>query len=236
MTSIALDLGELGTFDDSGVNPSCLVTVNGVKQLFYIGWQRAVRVPYLLFAGIAEGQADGTFRRRSRQTPVFDRTDAEPFLRSAPMVLPVDGGYLAWYVSGVAWTTVDGKQVPAYVIRCARSSDARVWCAIPGICIGPCCAEEYGFGRPWVIRDGSRYRMWYSIRSRSQPYRIGYAESEDGLTWTRRDRDVGIGRAESGWDSEMVCYPCVVDLHGERYMFYNGNCHGQTGFGVAVLE
>ena len=78
--------------------------------------------------------------------------------------------------------------------------------------------------------------MWYSIRSRSAPYRIGYAESADGLAWTRKDDAVGIARSESGWDGEMVCYPAVIDVNGRRLMFYNGNRHGATGFGCAVLE
>jgi hypothetical protein len=34
----------------------------------------------------------------------------------------------------------------------------------------------------------------------------------------------------------MICYPAVVDVNGRRLMFYNGNRHGATGFGVAVLE
>jgi hypothetical protein len=80
------------------------------------------------------------------------------------------------------------------------------------------------------------YRMWYSIRSRVEPYRIGYAESADGIVWQRRDAEAGIARSETGWDSEMVCYPCVVDAGDRRYLFYNGNRHGSTGFGCAVLE
>jgi hypothetical protein len=34
----------------------------------------------------------------------------------------------------------------------------------------------------------------------------------------------------------MVCYPFVIDAAGKRYLFYNGNRHGATGFGYAILE
>jgi hypothetical protein len=78
--------------------------------------------------------------------------------------------------------------------------------------------------------------MWYSIRSHSRPYRIGYAESGDGLQWERRDDEAGIEASASGWDSEMICYAAVIDVNGRRLMFYNGNRHGATGFGVAELE
>jgi hypothetical protein len=84
------------------------------------------------------------------------------------------------------------------------------------------------------MKEQGLYRAWYSIRSLNLPYRIGYAESVDGVSWTRKDREVGIQRSESGWDSQMICYPCVLHVKGQPYMFYNGNRHGQTGFGYAV--
>ncbi len=229
-----LDLGPPGSFDDSGVNPSCIVDVGGRRCLYYIGWQRSQRVPYALFAGLAEAE-DGRFRK-PRRTPVLDRTDAEPFLRSATSVLFDGGRYRAWYVSALDWTTVGGTPYPSYVVRHAESADGVTWSDGGPVCIGHADDDEFGIGRPWVVRDGSLYRMWYSVRSRSAPYRIGYAESADGLRWTRRDDEVGIARSRDGWDSEMICYPAVIDVRGRRLMFYNGNRHGASGFGCAVLE
>ncbi len=80
--------------------------------------------------------------------------------------------------------------------------------------------------------------MWYSFRAQPgiDTYRIGYAESMDGLSWRRMDESAGIDVSSSGWDSEMICYPKVF-RHKERYyMLYNGNGYGKTGFGLAVLE
>jgi hypothetical protein len=78
--------------------------------------------------------------------------------------------------------------------------------------------------------------MFYSIRTRSKGYRLGYAESKDGVTWQRRDDDVGIDVSADGWDSEMIAYASVV-AHGDKvYMFYNGNNCGATGFGYAILR
>ena len=85
--------------------------------------------------------------------------------------------------------------------------------------------------------------MWYSYRggseyrtNLSQSYRIGYAESLDGLKWTRKDEQVGIDVSKSGWDSEMICYPFVLDINDRRYMFYNGNGFGKSGLGYAMLD
>jgi hypothetical protein len=76
--------------------------------------------------------------------------------------------------------------------------------------------------------------MWYSRRGES--YRIGYAESADGLSWERRDAEAGIDVSSAGWDAEMICYPFVFDAEGERWMLYNGNGYGASGIGLAVLE
>jgi hypothetical protein len=229
-----LDLGERGSFDDSGVVPSCFAPVAGRRCLYYTGWQRCQRVPYQLYTGLAE--PDGGAFRRASAAPVLDRTGAEPFLRSAPTILFEDGRYRAWYDSAIGWTEVHGTPYPQYVVRYGESADGQRWSDGGPICVGHDSPEEFGIARPWVVRDPDRYRMWYSVRSRTAPYRIGYAESSDGLTWTRKDDETGIARSESGWDGEMICYPAVIDVNGQRLMFYNGNRHGSTGFGVAVLE
>lgn len=231
-----LDIGELGCFDDSGVNPSALVETDLGTILYYIGWQRCERVPYMLFAGAALRGADGTFRRLQR-VPVLDRTEAEPFIRSATSILRLpDGTYRCWYVSAHRWTNVGTKQYPEYIIRTTSSPDGLRWSDDSVLAIDFADPSEFGFGRPWVIHDAGLYKMWYSIRSRTEPYRLGYAESPDGLNWTRQDYRMRLERSSDGWDQEMVCYPCIVDAAGKRYLFYNGNSHGASGFGVAVLE
>ena len=230
-----IDLGEAGTFDDSGVSPSCVVDVNGRTFLYYVGWQRCEKVPYMLYTGLATSVDGLTFKRASR-TPVLDRTSNEPFLRSGPTIVATDGVLKMWYNSAVRWTKVNGAAYPMYIIRYAESVNGFDWKAREERCIDFKDESEFGFGRPWVVRDHDAYRMWYSIRSRTSPYRIGYAESFDGLKWIRKDDQAGIEASSTGWDSEMICYPCVVDIDGQRYMFYNGNRHGSTGFGHAVLE
>ncbi len=99
-----------------------------------------------------------------------------------------------------------------------------------------------GTGGPLGVQVRGIYKMGYSPRSidsyrsnRERSYRIGYAESEDGITWERRDEESGIGVAEAGWDSEMIAYPYVVDYKDRRYMFYNGNGFGRSGFGYALI-
>src|SRR5438045_5021843 len=94
-----LDLGEPGTFDDSGVNASCIIEDAGVHYLYYIGWQRCERVPYLVLTGLAVSTDGGaTFRRKSR-VPLMERTTEEPFLRANPCIIRDGGGWRMWYIS-----------------------------------------------------------------------------------------------------------------------------------------
>lgn len=232
-----LHLGQRGTFDDCGVTPSCLVTIGNEKYLYYIGWQRCETVPYMLFVGLAISRDGGaTFEKYSR-VPVLDRTADEPFSRSAPCVLKRDGFFEMWYWTCVYWVSSPEETHYYNVIKRAGSLDSVHWSSDNQACITPAGPNDYSVGRPWVIREDGLWKMWYSIRSCSAPkYRIGYAESENGMEWKRRDDLVGIAASNTGWDSEMICYPCVVDAGGRRYMFYNGNGHGRTGFGCAVLE
>lgn len=230
-----LDLGQNGTFDDSGVNPSCILTVNNKKYLYYYGWQRCEKVPYMLFAGLAISD-DGINYRKISKVPILDRTPKEPFLRSATTILYDDNVYKCWYVSAIDWIHVGNKIYPRYIIKYAYSHDGISWISTNIICINFKNENEFGFGRPWVIKENGIYKMWYSIRSTVEPYKIGYAESLNGLVWRRLDYKVGIERSEDGWDSEMICYPCIAKIRNKTYMFYNGNRHGSTGFGYAVLE
>lgn len=232
-----LDIGELGTFDDSGVNASCVINVMGRKYLYYIGWQRCEKVPYMLFTGLAISDNNGESFVKHSRVPILDRTDVEPFSRSAPFAL-IDGNHFKiWYWSCERWSNDKGFVHYNNVIRYTESVDGIIWQDPGRICITPDWQNDYAVGRPWVIKDGTVYRMWYSIRSKGHiSYRIGYAESSDGIQWTVKNDQAGILQSETGWDSEMICYPCVVDVKGNRYMFYNGNRHGSTGFGYAVLE
>jgi ribosomal protein L24E len=86
--------------------------------------------------------------------------------------------------------------------------------------------------KPCVLKDGEVYKMWFC--SRGERYRIRYAESPDGLVWTRIGAQDKIDVSSEGWDSDMIEYPCVFDHGARRYLLYSGNGYGREGFGIAV--
>jgi hypothetical protein len=224
-------IGPRGAFDDSGVTGACLVNHDGRRYLYYSGWNRGVAVPFLFFIGCAVSGDGGDRFEKVSAAPVLGRTRLDPYLTASPSVLVESGTWRMWYVSGTGWESEDE---PSYNIRYAESTDGIEWRPTGRVCVDYSYPGEHAIARPHVIKDGAIYRMWYSHRGGS--YRIGYAESTDGLEWTRKDAVAGITVSPDGWDSEMVAYPWVGDIGGRRRMLYNGNSYGRTGIGQAVLE
>jgi hypothetical protein len=233
-----LPLGRPGTFDDNGMSPTCLVDVRGRKYLYYIGWNPQVTVSYRLAIGLAISDDGVTFSKVS-EGPILDRDLDEPFFNTAPWVLHENGVWRMWYVSCTGWEEIDGRQEPRYHVKYAESPDGVRWRRTGRVCIDYDNATG-AITRPCVVVEGGRYHMWTSYRDlvgyRTDPrasYRLGYAVSGDGLTWTRRDAEAGLERSADGWDSEMIAYAQVLRHRDHWYCFYNGNGFGRTGIGFA---
>jgi hypothetical protein len=236
-----LSLGRLGTFDDSGVTPACLVRHEGKLYLLYIGWNRGVSVPYRLAIGLAVSRDGGLSFERVFDGPILDRNRLEPYLCTAPFAIIDQGKWKLWYVSGTGFVVVNGQPEPVYHICNAESADGYDWIRTAEPCL-PYVFEGEAQGRPCVIKENGRYRMWYCFRGsvdyrtdKRQAYRLGYAESSNGRSWQRLDQLVGIDRSDAGWDSLMMAYPFVYENRGIKQMLYNGNGFGETGIGYAVL-
>lgn len=231
--SPVLSPGDLGEFDDSGAMATWLVKINGSRFLYYIGWNLGVTVPFMNSIGLAIGDTENMFVRYA-DGPIVDRSMHEPHFCASCCVLPGDDFWRMWYLSCTGWSQVNGKLQHRYHIKYAESNDGIHWRRDGIIAIDYANDGEYAISRPSVIRDSDCWKMWYSFRGDS--YRIGYAESKNGRSWIRRDKLAGIDVSPSGWDSDMIEYPFVFDHKGQRFMLYNGNGYGQTGFGMAVLE
>ena len=222
----------LGNFDDSGVNVTSVVKTNGGKRFYYYGWNLGVTVPFRNSIGVAKETDDGTILQRLYPGPIMDRSKNFPNLCATPCVLQDGNGFKMWFASGEPWVFFDGKPAVACHIGYAESENGIDWQREKIPAVGHGTNTDHVVSTPCVLKENGMYRMWYSYRG--EKYRIGYAESTDGKVFTRMDNEVGIGVSDAGWDSDMICYPCVFDLQGKRYMIYCGNEYGKYGFGMAV--
>jgi hypothetical protein len=226
----ALGPGDLGSFDDNGVTPMCVVTDDDENlRLYYTGWQLFDSVRYLMLTGAAVSRDGGNLFERLRTTPVLDRTTNELIARTAAYVIRSSAAWQIWYSAGSSTALVDGQHTPTYSIRYAESADGLEWPDEGREVLRPQPPDEFGVGRPCAVGDDE---LWYSVRSLSKGYRIAVARADDRGVFRRADP--GIEPSPEGWDSEMLCFPQVIDTRAGRYLFYNGNDYGRTGFGVAT--
>lgn len=230
-----IDIGIPGTFDENGVLVCSVVKHNETIYLYYAGFEIGTKIRYRLLTGCALSKSAGKAFRKVSETPILERTKKELFFRGGPFVIHDEGKFKMWYVGGSEWTMIEGKSMPVYRIKYIESPDGIHWPDESSLCIDIENENEHGFGRPYVVKSEGLYKMFYSIRVKQKGYRLGYAESSNGIDWIRKDNEVGIDVSEQGWDSEMICYSAVINIHNKTYMFYNGNEFGKTGFGYAEL-
>lgn len=229
-----LSPGAAGRFDDSGVMASSIVDDGGRKYLYYAGWNRTVTVPFRNAMGVAVSDDHGKTYRKCFDGPILDRTTVDPIFVGAGYALQDKDCWRMWYLSCLRWDLSGKSPRHYYHLRYASSEDGIHWNRDGAVSIDFKNESEYAISRPSVIFEDGVYRMWYSYRGES--YRIGYAESSDGIHFDRMDDQVGLDVSRDGWDSEMIEYAHVIDHGGKKHMFYNGNRFGESGIGYAALD
>lgn len=233
-----LELGYLGAFDEFGIMPTSIITVGDCKFLYYIGWSVKKSVPFDNHTGIAISRNGGPFEKLPG--PVLGKDMVDPYFTGTFFVMKDEDCFRGYYMSGVEWVFANNRSEPKYMLKYAESDDGINWNKKSN------CIElldgEAGICQASVLKRDNQYEMWFSHRRmgdyRTDPidsYRVGYAISSDGVSWHRSSNKT-LNVSLDGWDSEMVCSPCVFDSGKDLYMFYNGNSFGKTGFGYAVWK
>lgn len=227
--------GPLDSFYADGVSIGNCYEVNGIRYMLFMGWQnppgghwrgdigRLIVTPDLLL-------------QKEDEVPFMGIDAIDPISLSYPWVLAnPSGGFDMWYGSTLKWDA--GNSEMLHVIQHATSDDGSNW-RRNGLAVPYELGLAQAFSRPTtVLNESGDLEMWFSFRSGDgEKYRIGYARSANGKNWMLDLKRAGIEVSPSGWDSEMIEYPFVFNHNGTRYMLYNGNGYGKTGFGLAVLD
>ncbi len=233
-----IPLGKLGSFDENGVMPTSLIKVGDKIFLYYIGWNIGKTVPFRNAIGLAISKDNGRSFEKFSEGPLLDRSVYDKCFVASNCVYKEKDFYRMYYLSCDSWQVKNDALQHSYNIKYAESKDGINWHREGKVVIDFKFEEEYAISVPRVLKDEEKYMMWYSYRGspKGETYRIGYAESLNGLDWKRMDDQVGLDVSNFGWDSEMICYPDVFDHQGRRYMLYNGNQYGKSGIGLAILD
>jgi hypothetical protein len=241
-----LDVGEPGRFDAFLAYRPFVLKDGAVYRMWYNGSTKPFNCPNGTLAddrriGYAES-ADGIHWTKSYDGP-----------GPGGSVLPLGaaGAFDAQQV-GYAWVLKDGGQYKLYYsandannfwrVGLAVSSDARTWTKVPGklasgavLELGPpgsfdvACAYQ-----PSVVKErDDLYRLWYRGCAAPGPFggpsrgTIGYAESNDGITWVKIPQPgpsgaaLGVGPA-GAFDSGGLTTPSVFADGATWNMYYAG--------------
>jgi predicted GH43/DUF377 family glycosyl hydrolase len=161
-----------------------------------------------------------------------------------------DGGVVWMYYGGSDATgACAGINGSRWRIGLARSTDGVNFTRVQGAEAGGAILDVGGPGdfdsqlayRPFVLEDGDVWRMWYNgsnapfncpLGTLALDRRIGYAESTDGVTWTKRNDGPGPGGsvlplgAQGEIDAQQVGYVWVLKDGAQYKMYYSANDSG----------
>lgn len=92
--------------------------------------------------------------------------------------------------------------------------------------------DYYGIGQPVIIYDEGKYKMWYYGDGGSAKKYVLYAESLDGINWTKHPTPVLYPGLQGSWDSWAVQPAAVIKENGIYKMYYTGYADQYSAWSV----
>lgn len=224
--------GTPGAFDENGVSYPWFVATGGNLMMYYVGWMKSETVPYKVNVGLAAQKDKDSFIRYS-ESPVLTKNDEDYHGTGSVCVLKENDQWKMWYTSFVSWEKCKNKLRYRYFIKYAESDDGIAWRRNNNICINFKDDEEIAICRPSVLKINEQYYMWYCYRG--EYYKLGYAVSDNGIHWRRKDDEMTLSASGLPWDSESQAYPHVFKFDEYLYLLYCGNEYGKNGLGLARM-
>ena len=223
--------GKEDEVDSNGIGIGNIIEISGEKYLYYMAWQVPQGQHWRGDIARAKLDLENNIMVRDDNFLMSINNDIDRVSLSYPFVIKENDKYYMWYGSTDTWDFGNGEML--HTINLALSENGENFDDRKK-CIPYEIGKSQAFSRPAVVKWGNKWRMWYSYRGNKDKYKIGYAEADSLDKWEVKESNFFC--SESGWDSEMVCYPYVFEYNDKLYMLYNGNGYGKTGIGLAVLE
>ena len=217
-----LNLGEQGEWNDQYVGSPCVIFDGILYHMWFEGVSNATNKYNIGYAT----SNDGIEWIPYENNPVFSTSDGKwdaDFVAS-PYVLLIDSVFHMWYTGGNFSPYKIG-------IGYAISHDGTNWERHennPILSPNPVTWEGTTVQDPIVQKTGLTYHMWYDNN-----YRIGYATSQNGITWEKHEGNPVLEPEELG--ALLVRPSQVLDMGDHFKMWFNyGTYSGQIGYAESV--
>jgi predicted GH43/DUF377 family glycosyl hydrolase len=229
--------GATGTWNKHVFNPCVLFNADSARfemwfnattgPSIYPGWR-----PYNVGFAVSKDGINWTMYTSAVLSPdpgTWDNVTTEQ-----PEVIRENGEYKMWYTS---WKDDTSPDYLGY----ATSPDGIHWTKYAGNPVFGSGTALWEAGGPFgcsVMPAQRGYKMWYAAYDASfAATKIGYAESPNGIDWTRdtvNNPIVDVG-APTQWDDSGVFNPNVLLIGNAYYMWYaGGRIDGVYKSGLAV--
>jgi len=228
--------GEFGLFDDHGVQVTSIIQNKKKFFLYYLGWNPGLTKPlFYTSIGLAISVDNGKTFKKYSKAPILQRSEHDPWMVSGGTVLKENDLWRMYYLSGQKMVINKDEITSFYNIKYAESKDGIEW-KRNGITCLELNKNETNISRLSILKE-ENYKAWYPYKlKKNNGYRIGYAESNDGIIWNRFDDYVNLKTTKNSWDSDSLDKVEVIQGLDEKIMLYNGNKFGYDGIGMAILK
>jgi hypothetical protein len=177
--------------------------------------------------------ADGIHWTKSSANPVLSNGQPGDFDSEHVHYGPVlfhNNQYWFWY---------SGHNGQHWQIGLAASSDGIHWTKHPDnpvLTVGNTGEwDAYSVISPAVIFDGQSFKMWYNGNGSQFVQAAGYAESLDGVHWTKYPHNPILSPVPNTWESDAVGMGPVLFFDGKYHAWYGGRPSGvRSSIGYAT--
>ncbi|MEO2019812.1 MAG: hypothetical protein ABGZ53_36225 [Fuerstiella sp.] len=220
-------LGTAGEFDDTHLFAPCVVKLDDVYHLWYSGSTGTV-ADRVFNLGLATS-FDGRLFTKHSSNPVLEFGDNKHSVLTTTLLRSSDGfpqrenGKLRMWFSSTHFSGGTGQ----HALHETQSIDGVHW-EQPS---KPLLEHVYS---PTILKDGDKYRMWYTDVS-GKTWVFRHAISNDGRLW--RVHPDPVLKPEATWEQSRIFYPTVLRVDGVFVMWYGSywsQRRNTTAIGVAA--
>ena len=154
---------------------------------------------------------------------IAPRTDKNEIGAAEPTVLYINNEYKMWF------NAVDSNN--RYHLGYAVSSNGINWDIYESYVLEGSGGswDAIGITNPYVYFDGLTYHLWYSSSNIQSNWKIGYANSNDGVIWEKYEENPlnipSLGFVEA---------PSIIKINDVYHMWYNTGYYKSTNINHAI--